>query len=174
MFNLFSKEKNTEKDEDHLSLISVAALLIHSAKIDENFTQKEKTIIKNALIDVIVSDHIPEDEESKRLPFAQAATGSIGIETLLSLSLELYHNDSLPLEKIIKCLTINPAKILKIDKGTLKKGSDADICIFDLEKPWMVKAEDLKSKSKNTAIENRKLQGKVRMTFLNGEIVYSK
>ena len=129
--------------------------------------------IKNDLIDVIVSDHIPEDEESKRLPFAQAATGSIGIETLLSLSLELYHNDSLPLEKIIKCLTINPAKILKIDKGTLKKGSDADICIFDLEKPWVVEAEKLKSKSKNTAIENRKLQGKVKMTFLNGEVVYS-
>ncbi len=129
--------------------------------------------IKNNLIDVIVSDHIPEDEESKRLPFAQAATGSIGIETLLSLALELYHNESLPLEKIIKCLTINPAKILKIDKGTLNKGSDADLCIFDLDKPWVVKAEKLKSKSKNTAIEDRKLQGKVKMTFLNGELVYS-
>ena len=129
--------------------------------------------IKNDLIDVIVSDHIPEDEESKRLPFAQAATGSIGIETLLSLSLELFHNNSLPLGKIIKCLTINPAKILKIDKGTLKKGSDADICIFDLEKPWVVKAEELKSKSKNTAIENRKLQGKVKMTILQGEVAYS-
>ena len=129
--------------------------------------------VKNDLIDVIVSDHLPEDEESKRLPFAQAATGSIGIETLLSLSLELFHNNSLPLDKIIKCLTINPAKILKINKGSLKKGSDADICIFDLEKPWVIKAEDLKSKSKNTAIENRKLQGKVIMTFLNGELVYS-
>ena len=129
--------------------------------------------IKNDLINVIVSDHIPEDEESKRLPFAQAATGSIGIETLLSLSLELYHNESLPLEKIIKCLTINPAKILKIDKGSLKEGSDADICLFDLEKPWVVKAEELKSKSKNTAIENRKLQGKVKMTLLQGEVVYS-
>jgi len=129
--------------------------------------------IKNDLIDVIVSDHIPEDEESKRLPFAQAATGSIGIETLLSLALELFHNKSLSLEQIVKCLTINPAKILKIDKGTLKKGSDADICIFDLDKPWKVKAEDLKSKSKNTAVEDRKLQGKVKMTLLNGEIVYS-
>ena len=128
--------------------------------------------IKNDLIDVIVSDHIPEDEESKRLPFSQAATGSIGIETLLPLSLELYHNNSLSLDKIIQCLTINPAKILKIDKGTLKQGSDADLCIFDLEEPWKVKAEDLKSKSKNTAIENRKLQGKVKMTFLKGELVY--
>jgi len=129
--------------------------------------------IKNDLIDVIVSDHVPEDEESKRLPFAQAASGSIGIETLLPLALELYHNNSLPLDKIVKCLTINPAKILKINKGTLKKGVDADICILDLEKPWIVKAADLKSKSKNTAIENRKLQGKVIMTFLNGELVYS-
>ena len=92
---------------------------------------------------------------------------------MLSLALELYHNESLPLEKIIKCLTINPAKILKIDKGTLKKGSDADLCIFDLEKPCVIKAEELKSKSKNTAIENRKLQGKVKMTILNGEVVYS-
>ncbi len=128
--------------------------------------------IKNGLIDVIVSDHIPEDEESKRLPFAQAATGSIGIETLLPLALELYHNKSIPLSKIIECLTINPARILKIDKGSLKKGSDADICVFDLEKPWVVKAEDLKSKSKNTAIENRKLQGKVIMTLLNGEVAF--
>ncbi len=129
--------------------------------------------IKNGLIDVIVSDHTPEDEESKRLPFAQAATGAIGVETLLSLALELYHNESLPLNKIIECLTINPANILKISKGTLKKGSDADICIIDLNKPWIVKAGNLKSKSKNTAIEDKKLQGKVLMTFLNGEKVYS-
>ncbi len=129
--------------------------------------------IKEGLIDVIVSDHTPEDEESKRLPFAQAAQGAIGVETLLPLSLELYHNKSLSLVKIIEVLTMNPAKILKINKGTLQIGSDADICIFDLNKPWVVKAENLKSKSKNTAIENRKLQGKVLMTFLNGELVYS-
>ena len=128
--------------------------------------------VKSGLIDVIVSDHTPEDEESKRLPFAQAATGSIGIETLLSLALEMYHNESLPLKRIIETLTINPAKILKINKGSLKKGNDADICIFDLNKPWVVKADDLKSKSKNTAIEDRKLQGKVIMTFLNGNLVY--
>ena len=128
--------------------------------------------VKSGLIDVIVSDHTPEDEESKRLPFAQAATGSIGIETLLSLALEMYHNESLPLKRIIETLTINPAKILKINKGSLKTGNDADICIFDLNKPWVVKADDLKSKSKNTAIEDRKLQGKVIMTFLNGNLVY--
>ena len=129
--------------------------------------------IKENLIDVIVSDHIPEDEESKRLPFSQAATGAIGIETLLPLALEMHHNESLPLDKIIETLTVNPAKILQINKGTLTKGSDGDICILDLDAPWMVKAEKLKSKSKNTAIEGRKLQGKVLMTFLNGELVFN-
>ncbi len=129
--------------------------------------------IQDNLIDVIVSDHSPEDEESKRLPFAQAATGAIGVETLLPLALELYHNESLSLKKIVECLTINPANVLKIKKGTLKKGFDADICILDLDKPWIVKANLLKSKSKNTAIEDRKLQGKVLMTFLNGELVFN-
>jgi dihydroorotase len=129
--------------------------------------------IREGLIDVIVSDHLPEDEESKRLPFAQAATGAIGVETLLPLSLEMYHNDSLPLNKIIETLTINPAKILKIKKGSLTKGSDGDICILDLEAPWVVQADKLKSKSKNTAIEGRKLQGKVLMTFLNGQLVFN-
>ena len=128
--------------------------------------------IKSGLIDVIVSDHTPEDEEGKRLPFAQAATGAIGIETLLSLALEMHHNDSLELTKIIETLTINPSKILKINKGTLTKGSSADICVFDLDKPWVVNGNDLKSKSKNTALEGRKLQGKVLMTFLNGELVF--
>jgi len=128
--------------------------------------------IKSGLIDVIISDHTPEDEEGKRLPFAQAATGAIGIETLLPLALEMHHNESLPLKKIIETLTINPAKILKINKGTLKKGSDADMCIFDLDVPWIIKGDLLKSKSKNTAVEERKVQGKVLMTFLNGELAF--
>ena len=128
--------------------------------------------VKSGLIDVIVSDHTPEDEEGKRLPFAQAATGSIGIETLFPLALEMYHNESLPLEKIIETLTINPSKILKINKGTLKIGSDADICVFDLNTPWVIKADLLKSKSKNTAVENRKIQGQVLMTFLNGDLAF--
>ena len=106
------------------------------------------------------------------MPFAQAASGSIGVETLLPLALELYHNKSIDLTKLIELLTINPAKILKINKGSLRVGSDADICLLDLDKPWKVDANKLKSKSKNSAIENKKLQGKVIMTFLKGEIVY--
>ncbi len=124
--------------------------------------------IKDEIIDVIVSDHKPEDEESKRLTFSQAATGASGIETLLSLCLELYHNGSVKLETIVKTLTSNPAKILKINKGNLSIGNDADFCIVDIDKPWIVKKENLISKSKNTAIEGKKLQGKVTNTFVNG------
>ena len=128
--------------------------------------------LKDETIDVIVSDHKPEDEEQKRLTFAQAATGASGIETLLSLSLELYHNGSLKLETIIKALTLNPAKILKINKGNLSVGNDADFCIVDINKPWIVKQENLISKSKNTSIENKKLQGKVTNTFVKGEELF--
>ena len=128
--------------------------------------------ISNDLIDVIVSDHKPEDEEQKRLTFAQAATGASGIETLLPLALELHHNESIKLNKIIKALTCNPAKILKINKGNLSIGNDADFCILDINKPWVVKKENLISKSKNTSVEGRKLQGKVKNTFVKGEELF--
>jgi len=123
-------------------------------------------------IDVIVSDHKPEDEEQKRLTFSSAATGSSGVETLLPLSLELYHNGSVKLNTIIEALTNNPAKILKIDKGNLNIGNDGDFCIVDINKPWIVKSENMISKSKNTSIENKKLQGKVTNTFVNGVELY--
>ena len=128
--------------------------------------------INQDLIEVIVSDHKPEDEESKRLTFSQAATGASGIETLLSLALELFHNESVKLFKIIQCLTSNPAKILKIDKGSLSIGNDADFCIVDLFKPWIVKKENMISKSKNTCIEDKKLQGKVLNTYIKGVELY--
>ena len=124
--------------------------------------------INKDLIEVLVSDHKPEDEESKRLTFSQAATGASGIETLLPLSLELFHNNSIKLPKIIKLLTSNPAKVLKIDKGNLSIGNDADFCIVDINKPWIVKKEKMISKSKNTCIEDKKLQGKVTNTFVKG------
>ena len=124
--------------------------------------------INKDLIEVLVSDHKPEDEESKRLTFSQAATGASGIETLLPLSLELFHNNSIKLPKIIRLLTSNPAKVLKVDKGNLSIGNDADFCIVDINKPWIVKKEKMISKSKNTCIEDKKLQGKVTNTFVKG------
>ena len=130
--------------------------------------------VNEETIDVIVSDHKPEDEESKRLTFSQAATGATGIETLLPLALELFHNKSIKLSKLIASITSNPAKILSIDKGSLQKGKDADLCIVDINKPWVVDKNKLKSKSKNTPIENRKLQGQVLKTFIKGEIAYER
>ena len=135
-------------------------------------TEEDRTSLVQGLndetINVIVSDHKPEDEESKRLTFAQAATGASGIETLLALSLELYHNKSVKLETIIKALTSSPAKILQINKGNLSIANDADFCIVDINKPWIVKKDKLISKSKNTSIEDKKLQGKVTNTFVKG------
>ncbi len=128
--------------------------------------------INKNLINVIVSDHKPEDEESKRLTFTQAATGASGIETFLSLALEQFHNGSIKLEKIIEVITHNPAKILKINKGNLSVGSDGDFCIVDINKPWIVKKENLVSKSKNTSIEGRKLQGKVLCTYVKGKELF--
>ena len=128
--------------------------------------------VNNGTIDVIVSDHKPQDEESKRLTFAQAATGASGVETLLPLALELFHNKSVELKRLIASITSNPAKILDINKGNLDKGNDADLCVFDINKPWVVDKSKLKSKSKNTPIENRKLQGQVLKTFVKGELAY--
>ena len=95
--------------------------------------------VNNGIIDVIVSDHKPQDEESKRLTFSQAATGAIGVETLLSLALELFHNKSIKLDKLLASITSNPAKILGINKGNLEVGNDADLCVLDINKPWIVK-----------------------------------
>jgi len=130
--------------------------------------------INDDALDVIVSDHKPEDEESKRLTFSKAATGAVGVETLLPLALELYHNESIKLEKLLSTITSNPAKILNINKGSLDIGNDADLCVLDINKPWVVKKNDLRSKSKNTPIENRKLQGEVLKTFVKGVILYNK
>ena len=130
--------------------------------------------LKDGSIDVIVSDHKPEDEESKRLTFSQAATGASGIETLLPLALELFHNKSIDLIKLIGAMTLNPSKILGINKGALEKGMDADLCLVDINKPWVVEKSKLNSKSKNTPIEGRKMQGQVLKTFIKGEIAFER
>ena len=139
-------------------------------------SEQDRVEIVNALkkgyIDVIVSDHKPEDQEQKRLTFNQAAAGASGIETLLATSLELYHNQSLKLDTIIAALTSNPAKILKINKGNLSIGEDADFSIVDINKPWVVKKEKIISKSKNTSLDEKKLQGKVLNTFIKGEELF--
>jgi len=140
----------------------------------ENDRQSLVEAVNDGTIDVIVSDHKPEDEESKRLTFSQAATGATGVETLLPLALELFHNKSVKLAKLIASITSNPANILGINKGSLGKGDEADLCVFDINKPWVVNKDKLKSKSKNTPIEDRKLQGQVLKTFVKGEMAFER
>ena len=110
----------------------------------------------------------------KEATFSKATTGAVGVETLLPLALELFHNDSIKIEKLIASMTSNPAKILNIKKGSLDIGYDADLCLFDINKPWIVKKNELMSKSKNTPIENRKLQGQILKTFVRGEIAFNR
>jgi len=140
----------------------------------ENDRQSLVEAVNDGTIDVIVSDHKPEDVESKRLTFSQATTGATGVETLLPLALELFHNKSVKLMKLIASITSNPAKILGINKGSLEKGNAADLCVFDINKPWIVNKDILKSKSKNTPIEDRKLQGQVLKTFVKGEVAFER
>ena len=90
----------------------------------------------------------------------------------MPLSLELFHNGSVKLFKIIELLTSNPAKILKINKGNLSIGNYADFCIVDIYKPWIVKKEKIVSTSKNTCIDDKKLQGQVINTFVKGEEMF--
>ncbi len=123
-------------------------------------------------IDAIASDHAPEDEDAKRLPFAQAACGGIGLETLLAVSLELYHNDYLSLGKVISRLTSAPAELMGIAAGQLVKGGPADITLFDPDRSWEIDADKLLSKSKNSPFDGRTVRGRVLRTVVDGRTVF--
>ncbi|MRN65911.1 dihydroorotase [Brucella sp. 10RB9213] len=129
--------------------------------------------VKNGTIDIVVSAHDPQDVDTKRLPFSDAEAGAIGLETLLAAALRLYHNDSIPLLRLVEVLSTAPAKIFGLDAGTLKPGASADIAIVDLEEPWVVREEDLHSRSKNSCFESARFQGRVVRTIVAGKTVYS-
>jgi dihydroorotase len=124
--------------------------------------------LKDGTVDAIASDHSPHDQESKRLPFASAASGIIGVETLLPLALELYHNGHLTLLEALRALTQRPAEILRLPAGKLAVGAAADFIIFDLEKPWRIDVDALRSKSKNSPYDGRPVQGRVVRTVIAG------
>ena len=128
--------------------------------------------VNSGLIDVISSFHTPQDEESKRLPFETAAAGAVGLETLLPASLQLFHNQSVSLEKLIKTMTLNPALLLGLPSGRITPGAPADLIIFDADIPFILDRETLKSKSKNTPFDGHKLQGKVRRTIVAGKTIF--
>lgn len=130
--------------------------------------------IAAGVIDVISSAHCPQDPESKRLPFAQAAFGAIGLETMLALALEMHHNRQVGLLAVLKCLTANPARLLKLPSGRLAKGAPADLLVFDPDAPWQVDAKKFRSKAKNSPFDGRPLQGHALRTIVAGKTVFQR
>jgi len=128
--------------------------------------------LRCGLIDVICTLHSPQDEESKRLPFEEAASGAVGLETLLPVVLRLYHGDALDLPTLFRALSLNPAKRLGLDAGRMTAGAPADLVLFDPDKPIVVDRFKLQSKSKNTPFDGARLQGKVLATYVGGNEVY--
>ncbi|HIJ61858.1 MAG TPA: dihydroorotase [Rhodospirillaceae bacterium] len=128
--------------------------------------------LRDGTIDAIASDHAPQDQDSKRLPFAQAAFGGVGLETLLPVSLELYHNGHLSLLEIIGLLTAAPARLLNLAAGQLKAGAPADLMVFDADQPHRIAPDNFRSKSKNSPFDGRPVQGRVLLTVIDGRLVY--
>jgi dihydroorotase len=128
--------------------------------------------IASGEIDIIVSSHDPQDADVKRRPFAEAADGAIGLETLLAAALRLVHNDEASLMAVLRAMTVNPAKLLGLDRGRLEKGRPADLVVFDPGAPWVVDRDQLKARCKNSPFDEAKLQGRVLRTVVDGETVY--
>ncbi len=128
--------------------------------------------LREGVIDVIVSSHDPQDVDTKRLPFSDAADGAIGLETLLAVALRLHHNGDVPLLRLIDALSTAPARLFGLPGGTLSPGAPADLAVVDLDAPWVVNEADIKSRSKNTCFEGARLQGKVLQTMVAGRTVF--
>jgi dihydroorotase len=124
-------------------------------------------------IDVIVSAHDPRGAEGKRRPFADAADGAVGLETMLGAALQLCHNGEVEFGRLLQALTANPARLLGLPAGRLAKGAPADLVLIDLDTPWVVEPERLRSKSKNTPFDGARLQGRALLTIVAGRIVYN-
>jgi dihydroorotase len=128
--------------------------------------------LASGLVDAVMSDHDPQDVETKRLPFAEAAPGAIGIETMLAASLRLVHSGDIALPVLLKAMSTRPAELLGLPGGTLRPGSPADVVVFDPEAPWVLDRAELKSKCKNTPFDEARLQGRVTRTIVAGRTVY--
>lgn len=139
---------------------------------DESDRQAVIAALADGTIDAIASDHSPHDQDSKRLPFPQASFGIVGMETLLPLVLEVYHNRHLSLLEALAKVTCNPADLLRLNAGRLKRGAPADLVVFDPDIPWQIDEEKLLSRSKNTPFDKRPVQGKTLMTIVDGRTLY--
>jgi len=128
--------------------------------------------LRDGVVDIIVSSHDPQGAESKRLPFAEAKSGAVGLETLLAASLRLYHDGSVPLMRLVEALSTAPARAFGLEAGTLKPGAAADLCLVDLDAPWVVTLDKLHSRARNSAFEQARFQGRVVKTMVSGHFVY--
>jgi dihydroorotase len=128
--------------------------------------------VASGLVDVIMSDHNPQDVETKRLPFAEAAPGAIGLETMLTAGLRLVHGGEIDLKTLLRAMSTRPAELLGLPGGTLKSGAPADVIVIDTELPWVLDPNELKSKCKNTPFDEARLTGRVVRTIVSGRTVY--
>jgi dihydroorotase len=128
--------------------------------------------VANGTIDAVASDHSPHDQDSKRLPFAAADCGIVGLETLLPLSLELSHKGGIGLLELLRRVSLAPAEILGLEAGSLRAGAPADLILFDPERPWRIEPDAFRSKSKNSPFENHPVQGKLSRTVVDGRTIF--
>jgi dihydroorotase len=128
--------------------------------------------VASGLVDAVMSDHDPQDVENKRLPFAEATPGAIGIETMLVAGLRLVHNGEIALANLLKAMSTRPAELLGLPGGSLRPGSTADVIVIDLDVPWVLDRAQLKSKCKNTPFDEARLQGRVVRTIVSGRTAY--
>lgn len=128
--------------------------------------------LASGIIDVIVSDHDPQDVETKRLPFAEAENGAVGLETMLSAGLRLVHSGEISLNRLIRAMTLRPAEILKLPQGRLVVNAPADLIRFDPDEPFVVDPAKLHSRCKNTPFDEARMQGRVKLTLVAGESVF--
>jgi dihydroorotase len=128
--------------------------------------------LRDGTIDVISTGHSPQDQEGKRLPFAQAAYGIVGLETLLPLALELFHKGELGLLEVLAMMTARPAELLRLPCGVLRRGAPSDLVLIDLDVPWRIDADRFRSKSKNSPFDERPVQGRAIRTIVGGETVF--
>ena len=139
-------------------------------------TEDDRAAMVRALaageIDVVVSSHDPQDADTKRHPFAEAADGAIGLETLLAAALRLHHSGEIGLIPLLKAMTANPARLLGLPCGRIEKGAPADLILVDLGQPWVVDKAEIRARSKNSPFDESKMQGRVLMTMVAGKPVY--
>lgn len=140
---------------------------------DEDDRQAMIRALADGTIDIIVSSHDPHDVDDKRHPFAEAAEGAIGLETLFAAAMRLYHNEEVSLTRLIDAMSTRPAQIFGLPGGTLKPGANADLILADLDEPWVVHEKDIVSRSKNTPFEGERFSGKILQTIVSGRTIYT-